>query len=195
MNVRIRFAVAAFALATLGGAFLLNSPARAQGNVHSTVAMTGAISNPVYHDPGTSGSNPLFQNSLRFLLGGATSMVGSSPVANYRVDILISEDDWDGKQFLHKEHIIHRDIAARNFLVQSIDVITTQTGLDISVNRGPRQTVSLDGTYDPKTSRLSTNLTIERQTPKRDFGDRVSVHTFDENGTAHNAVSIPFQEF
>ena len=150
--------------------------------------------NPIYHEPGNAGENPLFENSLRFLMGGATSTVGSSPVANYRIDILICEDNWDGKETIHKEHIIHRDIAARSSLVQSIDVITTPTGLDISVNRGPRQTVSLDGTYDPKRSRLSTNLSIERQTPKRDFGDRVTVHSFDENGLANNAVTVPFQQ-
>ena len=43
---------------------------------------------------------------------------------------------------------------------------------------------------DPTPARISTNLSIERQTPKRDFGDRVKVGLDQTTGAIANGASV-----
>lgn len=177
--------------------FLGNQQAKAQMQSpmgSRTRAMSGCQTNPLYDDSGHHGQNPLYEQKLRFLLGGTTSILGSgsSRDASYFVNILIVNEVWDGAKWTLFEKIIHRDLPARGLLMQTIDVISTPEGVDISVNRGPRQSVSLDGDYSHR--RISTNLTIERQTPKRDFGDRMSVQSFEgPDGEPGSVVTVPFE--
>ncbi len=43
---------------------------------------------------------------------------------------------------------------------------------------------------DPTPARISTNMSIERQTPKRDFGDRVKVGLDQVGGTIANGAAV-----
>lgn len=165
---------AAVAVTTFANAHPTTSKAPTQGRWIS--ATTGFVANPIYDPKGNQGSNPLFESKLRVLMAGATSIVGSHNRA-YSVDITIHVESFDGEKWVQQEKIIHRDIAARDAVAACmIDVVSVPEGLAISFNRGPRQTVSLDGTYD--SHRISTNFTVGKQTQTQSFGDRLTIQSF-----------------